>query len=354
MAPPRQTTAARRPTLRDVARRAGVSTSTASLVFSGKGPVATATAERVRTAATDLAYAGPDPLASSLRQGRVGTVAVVVEGPLRYAFHDPFALAVLDGLAEELDAAGPLDAARRAAGRGPRARPRPARDAGRRRRRLPAVRRRGQPGRRPPAGPRGARGRRSGSPVHPRVAHVLTDESAAMRLTTQHVLELGHTRVAHLSMALRPGTRRSGPLAGWVTEQDVATASYPDAAGRLRGFRSLAGPTPWWCRPTTSPSRPAKPRPAAPRAAGPPATDGRRRPGRPARRRCGAGRRVLGPAGAGGPQRHRLRRRRPALARPRAHHRRPARGGQGPGDGAARAPARWTVARSPTNRSRYA
>ena len=96
MAPPRQTTAARRPTLRDVARRAGVSTSTASLVFSGKGPVATATAERVRTAATDLAYAGPDPLASSLRQGRVGTVAVVVEGPLRYAFHDPFALAVLD------------------------------------------------------------------------------------------------------------------------------------------------------------------------------------------------------------------------------------------------------------------
>ena len=106
MAPTRQTTAARRPTLRDVARRAGVSTSTASLVFSGKGPVATATAERVRSAASDLAYAGPDPLASSLRQGRVGTVAVVVEGPLRLAFHDPFALAVLDGLAEELDAAG--------------------------------------------------------------------------------------------------------------------------------------------------------------------------------------------------------------------------------------------------------
>ncbi|HXR44309.1 MAG TPA: LacI family DNA-binding transcriptional regulator, partial [Pseudolysinimonas sp.] len=44
MTPTRQTTAARRPTLRDVARRAGVSTSTASLVFSGKGPVATATA----------------------------------------------------------------------------------------------------------------------------------------------------------------------------------------------------------------------------------------------------------------------------------------------------------------------
>jgi DNA-binding LacI/PurR family transcriptional regulator len=106
MTPARQTPPARRPTLRDVARRAGVSTSKASLVFSGKGPVATATQQRVRTAASDLSYAGPDPLASSLRQGRVGTVAVVVEGPLRYAFHDPFALAVLDGLAEELDTAG--------------------------------------------------------------------------------------------------------------------------------------------------------------------------------------------------------------------------------------------------------
>jgi DNA-binding LacI/PurR family transcriptional regulator len=107
MAPTRQTRSTpRRPTLRDVARRAGVSTSTASLVFSGKGPVAEATAQRVRDAASALSYAGPDPLASSLRQGRVGTVAVVVEGPLRYAFHDPFALAILDGLAEELDVAG--------------------------------------------------------------------------------------------------------------------------------------------------------------------------------------------------------------------------------------------------------
>ena len=56
---------------------------------------------------TALAYAGPDPLASSLRQGRVGTVAVVVEGPLRYAFHDPFALAILDGLAEVKSIGGP-------------------------------------------------------------------------------------------------------------------------------------------------------------------------------------------------------------------------------------------------------
>ena len=235
MTPGRQTPPRRRPTLRDVARRAGVSTSTASLVFSGKGPVATATAERVRTAASDLAYAGPDPLATSLRQGRVGTVAVVVEGPLRYAFHDPFALAVLDGLAEELDAAGrsmllvaqPVEDPERALAQlstqavdavvfplcGDRDNPV-----------LEHLLARGIP----LVG--------SGAPVHPRVAHVLTDEAAAMRLTTRHVLELGHTRVAHLSMPLRPGSPT-----GWVTEREVSTASYPDAAGRLAGFRSLAG-----------------------------------------------------------------------------------------------------------------
>ena len=93
-----------RATLREVADRAGVSTSTASLVFSGKGPVAAETAERVREAAAVLGYAGPNPLASSLRQGRAGVVGVIVEGRLLHAFRDPFAVSVLDGLAEVLDA----------------------------------------------------------------------------------------------------------------------------------------------------------------------------------------------------------------------------------------------------------
>ena len=231
----RQTRSSRRPTLRDVAVRAGVSTSTASLVFSGKGPVAEATAERVRAAATELAYAGPDPLASSLRHGRVGTVAVVVEGPLRYAFHDPFALAVLDGLAEELDAAGrtmllvaqPLDDPERAVAQlatqavdaavfplcGNRENPLVEHLLARG---IPLV---------------GA-----GAPDDARVAHVLTDEAGSMRLTTRHVLDLGHTRVAHLSMPLGP----SSPT-GRVGEEDLATATRPDAVGRVEGFRSLVG-----------------------------------------------------------------------------------------------------------------
>jgi DNA-binding LacI/PurR family transcriptional regulator len=93
---------AQRPTLADVARLAGVSPSTASLAFSGMGPVSDATRDRVRAAAENLNYAGPDPRARSLRRGRSGIVGVVIEDRVRDAFHDPVMIALLDGLSEEL------------------------------------------------------------------------------------------------------------------------------------------------------------------------------------------------------------------------------------------------------------
>ena len=66
-----------RPTLADVAFAAGVSVSTASLAFSGAGPIAPETRTRVLDAAPRLGYAGPNPLGRSLRSGRSGIVAVV-------------------------------------------------------------------------------------------------------------------------------------------------------------------------------------------------------------------------------------------------------------------------------------
>ncbi|MDF2561206.1 MAG: transcriptional regulator [Microbacterium sp.] len=92
----------RRPTIADVAREAGVATSTASVVFSGKAKVAPATRERVLRAAAELGYAGPDPRAASLRRGRSGIVAVVLEGHLRAAFLDPVTTAMMDGLTDGL------------------------------------------------------------------------------------------------------------------------------------------------------------------------------------------------------------------------------------------------------------
>lgn len=89
-------------TLADVARLAGVSVSTASIAFSGSGPISDATRERVRTAAAELGYDGPDPRARSLRQGRSGVIGIVLESRLRFAFRDPVTSITLDGIAEGL------------------------------------------------------------------------------------------------------------------------------------------------------------------------------------------------------------------------------------------------------------
>ncbi|MFG6402436.1 MULTISPECIES: LacI family DNA-binding transcriptional regulator [unclassified Microbacterium] len=91
---------ARRATISDVAREAGVSPSTASVVFSGRTPVSDATRQRVVTAAAALGYTGPDPRAASLRRGSSGIVGVVFEGPLGAAFLDPVTTLMMDGLTE--------------------------------------------------------------------------------------------------------------------------------------------------------------------------------------------------------------------------------------------------------------
>lgn len=97
-----QDAALRRATIADVARAAGVSPSTASVVFSGKAKVAAATRERVLAVASDLGYAGPDPRAASLRRGRSGIVAVLFQEHLRTAFLDPVKIAMMDGLTDAL------------------------------------------------------------------------------------------------------------------------------------------------------------------------------------------------------------------------------------------------------------
>lgn len=90
----------RRATIADVAREAGVSPSTASVVFSGKTPVSDATRQRVIAAAESLGYTGPDPRAASLRRGRSGIVGVVFEEHLGTAFLDPVKTLMMDGLTE--------------------------------------------------------------------------------------------------------------------------------------------------------------------------------------------------------------------------------------------------------------
>jgi DNA-binding LacI/PurR family transcriptional regulator len=83
----------------DVARAAGVSVMTVSYTYSRPARVSQQAAAKVRAAAAELGYPGPDPTARSLRRGRVGSVGVVLGEPLAYAFDDPQAARFLAGVA---------------------------------------------------------------------------------------------------------------------------------------------------------------------------------------------------------------------------------------------------------------
>ncbi|MFZ6992656.1 substrate-binding domain-containing protein [Curtobacterium sp. RRHDQ66] len=99
-------TAPARPTLAAVARAAGVAASTASLAFSGSGPVSEETRARVLAVAASMGYDGPDPRARSLRRGRSGVIGVVMDERLSDAFRDPVNVLTLDGIAEVAGEAG--------------------------------------------------------------------------------------------------------------------------------------------------------------------------------------------------------------------------------------------------------
>ena len=90
----------RRPTMADVARVAGVSAMTVSYTYGQPARVSAGTAERVRRAAEELGYVGPQPVARSLRRGRTGSIGVVLGEHLTYAFDDPQAARFLAGVAQ--------------------------------------------------------------------------------------------------------------------------------------------------------------------------------------------------------------------------------------------------------------
>lgn len=62
--------------------------------------------ERVFATAKRLGYAGPDPVARSLRTRKAGAVGLVIIEPLTYSFRDPAALNFVAGLAESCEEVG--------------------------------------------------------------------------------------------------------------------------------------------------------------------------------------------------------------------------------------------------------
>lgn len=220
----------RRATIADVARQAGVATSTASVVFSGKAKVADATRERVLAAAADLGYTGPDPRAASLRRGRSGIVAVVLEGHLRAAFLDPVTTAMMDGLTDGLaDLSAGILLMRDEPGEDGSALASAPVDAfvligcsGRTRASLEVVRGRGLP----VVVIEGDAGEE--------IPRITLDNTAASAAVAQHVKDLGHADVAFVTLSLDSERER-----GVVTDERLAVATVDVTIDRLAGLRSV-------------------------------------------------------------------------------------------------------------------
>jgi DNA-binding LacI/PurR family transcriptional regulator len=217
-----------RPNLAAVAALAGVSASTASLAFSGAGPVSAATKARVLAAAEQLDYAGPDPRARSLRRGRSGIIGVVIEDRLSDAFRDPMNIAMLDGIADETGSAGlamllltetggaadiavaPMDAVILIG------------CSTRLDQSVVTLRQRGMPIVAVEAEPM------------PGVVAIDLDNRAATRRGAEHLRDLGHERVGIVALPLEPSHGR-GAL---TPERESASSAYT-ATQRILGVRDV-------------------------------------------------------------------------------------------------------------------
>ena len=114
--------ARRRPTIDDVARRAGVSSAAVSFAMNGRRGVGDATRARILDAAAELGWS-PSAPARALSRARAGAIGLLLARPVETLEVDPFFLRFLAGveralartdhalLLRVLDSDGPVDAA---------------------------------------------------------------------------------------------------------------------------------------------------------------------------------------------------------------------------------------------------
>jgi DNA-binding LacI/PurR family transcriptional regulator len=92
--------------LASLAAELKVSRTTISNAYNRPDQLSAALRERVLATAKRLGYAGPDPVARSLRTRKAGAVGLVITEPLTYSFSDPAALDFVAGLAQSCEGLG--------------------------------------------------------------------------------------------------------------------------------------------------------------------------------------------------------------------------------------------------------
>lgn len=229
----------RRATLKKVAQELGVSPSTVSNAYNRPDQLSHQLRERVFETARLLGYSGPDPLGRGLRRRQTGAIGVLYTDRLSYAFRDPAAVLFLEGVSEATEEAGlglllipgaPRDkrdtaAVREAAVDGLIVFCMAEEDpllAAALERNLPVVL-----VEQPPV---------EGLPA------VVIDDEGASREAAEHLIRLGHERLAVASMEL--SYRPEGGIVGTIRQRG---ASYRPARARLSGYHAAmaAASLPW-------------------------------------------------------------------------------------------------------------
>jgi DNA-binding LacI/PurR family transcriptional regulator len=93
-------------TLTDIARLVNVSPATVSNAYNRPDQLSSALRERILQTARELDYSGPHPAARSLRRGVAASIGVVLTEKLSYAFSDSAAIHFLRGLSMATEAVG--------------------------------------------------------------------------------------------------------------------------------------------------------------------------------------------------------------------------------------------------------
>ena len=90
-------------TLQTIADKLGVSRTTVSNAFSKPDQLTPKLRTRIMKVADELGYCGPDPAARTLRRGKSGSYGILLTESLSYAMTDPAAVILLQGIAEVFD-----------------------------------------------------------------------------------------------------------------------------------------------------------------------------------------------------------------------------------------------------------